>query len=67
MALVTAVNGPRAMGKVKADTTITFARCYSNQWQGGGRVDFAQGGGEDGPSLRSALDGVATWVKQHLD
>ncbi|AIC13285.1 alanine--tRNA ligase [Xylella fastidiosa subsp. morus] len=64
--LVTAVNGPRAMGKVKADTLLSHVATQING-RGGGRVDFAQGGGEDGPSLRSALDGVATWVKQHLD
>lgn len=64
VALVTAVNGRRAMGKVKADTLLSHV---ATQINGRGRVDFAQGGGEDGPSLRSALDGVATWVKQHLN
>ncbi len=32
--------------------------------KGGGRADLAQGGGEDVDKLQSALDSVATWIKE---
>ncbi|HHW4680392.1 MAG TPA: alanine--tRNA ligase-related protein, partial [Xylella taiwanensis] len=65
VALVAAVNG-NAMGKVKAEKLLSHVASQING-RGGGRSDFAQGGGDDGPSLSSALDGVPTWVKQHLN
>jgi alanyl-tRNA synthetase len=34
--------------------------------KGGGRPDMAQGGGQDGPALATALAGVRDWVAQRL-
>ncbi|HHW4682935.1 MAG TPA: DHHA1 domain-containing protein, partial [Xylella sp.] len=64
-ALVTAVNGS-AKGKINAEQLLLHVVSRVNG-RGGGRSDYAQGGGEDGPSLSSALEGVATWVKQHMN
>jgi len=59
-ALVAGVSGA-ALGKVKAgDVLADVARQAGGK--GGGRPDMAQGGGEDGPALRAALDGVSQWV-----
>ncbi|MEE7546062.1 alanine--tRNA ligase [Xanthomonas sp. Kuri4-1] len=64
VALVAGVNGA-PMGKVKAGELLGHVASQIGG-KGGGRPDLAQGGGEDGPALAPALDGVAAWVKQHL-
>ncbi len=63
-ALVAGVNG-KAMGKVKAGELLSHIAGQIGG-KGGGRPDMAQGGGEDGPKLVSALDGVLAWIKPHL-
>ncbi len=63
-ALVAGVNGS-ATGRVKAGELLSHVAGQIGG-KGGGRPDLAQGGGEDGPALASALDGVLEWVKPHL-
>ena len=64
VALVAGVAGA-ALGKVKAgDVLSEVARKINGK--GGGRPDMAQGGGEDGPELRPALDGVTASVTRIL-
>ena len=63
-ALVAGVSGA-ALGKVKAgDVLGEVARRINGK--GGGRPDMAQGGGEDGPALVAALEGVPTRVRETL-
>lgn len=64
VALVAGVNGS-ATGKVKAGELLAHVAGQING-KGGGRPDLAQGGGEDGPALASALQGVSGWVRQRL-
>ncbi len=64
VALVSGVNGSPT-GKVKAGELLSNIASQIGG-KGGGRPDLAQGGGEDGPALATALDGVPLWVKQHL-
>ncbi len=63
-ALVAGVNGAAA-GKVKAGELLSHVASQIGG-KGGGRPDLAQGGGEDGPALVSALKGVNDWVAQRL-
>lgn len=63
-ALVAGVNG-NAAGKVKAGELLSHIASQIGG-KGGGRPDLAQGGGEDGPALVSALKGVHDWVSQRL-
>ncbi len=63
-ALVAGVNGT-AMGRVKAGELLAHVASRTGG-KGGGRPDLAQGGGEDGPALVAALEGVLEWVKPHL-
>ncbi|WP_440975865.1 alanine--tRNA ligase [Pseudoxanthomonas winnipegensis] len=63
-ALVAGVNGA-AMGRVKAGELLGHVAGLIGG-KGGGRPDLAQGGGEDGPALASALAGVTSWVAQRL-
>jgi len=63
-ALVAGVNG-NAAGKVKAGELLSHIASQIGG-KGGGRPDLAQGGGEDGPALVSALKGVPDWVSQRL-
>ena len=63
-ALVAGVNGS-AMGKVKAGELLSHVASQIGG-KGGGRPDLAQGGGEDGPALASALQGVVAWVTPQL-
>jgi alanyl-tRNA synthetase len=63
-ALVAGVNGS-AMGRVKAGELVSYVAGQIGG-KGGGRPDMAQGGGEDGPQLVAALDGVLAWAKPHL-
>ncbi|NJB91893.1 alanine--tRNA ligase [Xanthomonas arboricola] len=64
VALVAGVNGSPT-GKVKAGELLGHIASQIGG-KGGGRPDLAQGGGEDGPALATALEGVPSWVKQHL-
>ncbi|MET1024093.1 MAG: alanine--tRNA ligase [Pseudoxanthomonas sp.] len=63
-ALVSGVNGS-AMGRVKAGELLSHVASQIGG-KGGGRPDLAQGGGEDGPALASALAGIGAWVAQRL-
>jgi len=63
-ALVAGVNGS-AMGKVKAGELLAHIASQIGG-KGGGRPDLAQGGGEDGPALASALAAVADWVTPRI-
>ena len=61
-ALVAGVSGA-ALGRMKAgDLLADVARQAGGK--GGGRPDMAQGGGEDGPTLRAALAGIVGWVTE---
>jgi alanyl-tRNA synthetase len=63
-ALVAGVSGAAA-GKVKAGELLAHVAGQIGG-KGGGRPDLAQGGGEDGPALASALRGVHSWVQERL-
>jgi alanyl-tRNA synthetase len=63
-ALVAGVNGS-AMGKVKAGELLSHIASQIGG-KGGGRPDLAQGGGEDGPALASALAAVVGWVTPRI-
>ena len=63
-ALVAGVNGS-AMGKVKAGELLAHIAGQIGG-KGGGRPDLAQGGGEDGPALASALAAVVDWVTPRI-
>ncbi|WP_329846099.1 alanine--tRNA ligase [Stenotrophomonas sepilia] len=63
-ALVAGVNGS-AMGKVKAGELLSHIAGQIGG-KGGGRPDLAQGGGEDGPALATALAAVVEWVCPRL-
>ncbi|HHA2421223.1 TPA: alanine--tRNA ligase [Stenotrophomonas maltophilia] len=63
-ALVAGVNGS-AMGKVKAWELLSHIASQIGG-KGGGRPDLAQGGGEDGPALATALAAVVEWVSPRL-
>ncbi|GAB2506663.1 alanine--tRNA ligase [Pseudoxanthomonas sangjuensis] len=63
-ALVAGVNGT-ATGKVKAGELLSHIAGQIGG-KGGGRPDLAQGGGEDGPALATALKGVQGWVSERL-
>ena len=63
-ALVAGVNGS-AMGKVKAGELLGHVASQIGG-KGGGRPDLAQGGGEDGPALATALAQVVEWVAARL-
>ena len=64
VALVAGVNGS-ATGKVKAGELLSHIAGQIGG-KGGGRPDLAQGGGEDGPALASALAGVVDWVTPRI-
>jgi alanyl-tRNA synthetase len=59
-ALVAGVGGG-ALKRVKAGELLAHIAGQIGG-KGGGRPDLAQGGGEDGPALVAALQGVADWV-----
>jgi alanyl-tRNA synthetase len=63
-ALVAGVSGTAA-GRVKAGELLAHIAGLTGG-KGGGRADLAQGGGNDGPALVSALDGVGEWVAERL-
>ena len=63
-ALVAGVSGA-ALGRIRAgDVLGEVARQINGK--GGGRPDMAQGGGEDGPALVAALEGVPVRVRETL-
>jgi len=62
--LVAGVQGT-ALGKVKAGELLAHVAAQIGG-KGGGRPDMAQGGGQDGPALVSALAGVQAWVAERL-
>ncbi|HEY0335536.1 MAG TPA: alanine--tRNA ligase [Stenotrophomonas sp.] len=64
VALVAGVNGI-AMGRVKAGELLAHVAGQIGG-KGGGRPDLAQGGGDDGPALVPALQGIPAWVNPHL-
>ncbi len=64
VALVAGVSGA-ASGKVKAGELLSHVASQVGG-KGGGRPDLAQGGGEDGPALAPALQGVPDWVASRL-
>ena len=63
-ALVAGVSGSAA-GRVKAGELLAHIAGLTGG-KGGGRPDMAQGGGNDGPALISALQGVDAWVAERL-
>ena len=63
-ALVAGVSGSAA-GRVKAGELLAHIAALTGG-KGGGRPDMAQGGGNDGPALITALKGVDAWVAQRL-
>ena len=63
-ALVAGVSGA-ASGRVKAGELLASVAARING-KGGGRPDLAQGGGDDGPALASALADVEAWVGERL-
>jgi alanyl-tRNA synthetase len=64
VALIAGVSGA-ALGPIKAGELMAHVSGQIGG-KGGGRTDMAQGGGEDGPRLRSALDGIQEWVKDRM-
>lgn len=63
-ALVAGVNGA-ATGRVKSGELLSHVAGQIGG-KGGGRPDLAQGGGEDGPALATALQGVPEWVRERI-
>ena len=64
VALIAGVSGA-ALGSIKAGELLAHVAGQIGG-KGGGRPDMAQGGGEDGPNLRIALDGIHEWVSGQL-
>ncbi|MEQ1513009.1 MAG: alanine--tRNA ligase [Lysobacteraceae bacterium] len=64
VALIAGVSGA-ALGSVKAGELLAHVAGQIGG-KGGGRPDMAQGGGEDGPNLRIALEGIQEWVSGRL-
>jgi len=62
--LVAGVQGS-AMGRIKAGELLGHVAGQIGG-KGGGRPDLAQGGGQDGPALLAALEGVRDWVVERL-
>jgi len=64
VSLIAGVSGT-ALGSIKAGDLMAHVAGQIGG-KGGGRTDMAQGGGEDGPQLRIALDGIQGWVEERL-
>jgi alanyl-tRNA synthetase len=64
VALIAGVSGA-ALGPIKAGELLAHVASQIGG-KGGGRPDMAQGGGEDGPRLHAALDGIHGWVVERL-
>ena len=63
-ALVAGVHGV-ALERIKAGELLGHIAAQIGG-KGGGRADMAQGGGEDGPALRKALDAIPAWLAERL-
>jgi alanyl-tRNA synthetase len=63
-ALVAGVSGA-AQGKVKAGELVAHVAAQIGG-KGGGRPDMAQGGGEDGAALLTALSRLPDWVRERV-
>ncbi|MDZ4814336.1 MAG: alanine--tRNA ligase [Pseudomonadota bacterium] len=64
VSLIAGVHG-NALGKIKAGELIAHVAVQIGG-KGGGRPDMAQGGGEEGPKVDDAIDGVKDWVAARL-
>jgi alanyl-tRNA synthetase len=64
VSLVAAVQGA-AQAKVKASDVLSHIASQTGG-KGGGRADFAQGGGDDGPALSKALAELNAWLAGKL-
>jgi alanyl-tRNA synthetase len=64
VALIAGVSGA-ALGPIKAGDLMAHVAGQIGG-KGGGRTDMAQGGGEDGPRLRNALEGIQGWVEERM-
>ena len=64
VALIAGVSGA-ALGRIKAGELLGHVAGQIGG-KGGGRPDMAQGGGDNGPQLGKALDGVRDWVEERL-
>ena len=64
VALVAGVGGS-AQSKIKAGELVAHVAAKIGG-KGGGRADMAQGGGDDSPALKPALEDVPAWVAQRL-
>jgi alanyl-tRNA synthetase len=62
--LIAGVQGA-ALGKIKAGDLVGHVAAQIGG-KGGGRPDMAQGGGEDGPALLTALKSVGEFVQQKV-
>ncbi len=62
--LVAGVHGV-ALERIKAGELLAHIAAQIGG-KGGGRADMAQGGGEDGPALREALDAIPVWLAERL-
>ena len=62
--LIAGVHGS-ALEHVKAGELLAYIAAQIGG-KGGGRADLAQGGGEDGPALLSAIQGVRDWVAERV-
>jgi alanyl-tRNA synthetase len=62
--LIAGVHGS-ALERIKAGELLGHIAAQIGG-KGGGRADLAQGGGEDGPALHAALDGVRGWVAERI-
>jgi alanyl-tRNA synthetase len=64
VSLVAGVQGA-AQAKLKAGDVLSHIAAQIGG-KGGGRADFAQGGGDDGPALTKALAGLNDWLAARL-
>jgi alanyl-tRNA synthetase len=64
VSLIAGVSGA-ALGPIKAGDLMAHVAGQIGG-KGGGRTDMAQGGGEDGPRLRNALEGIQGWVEERM-
>ncbi len=64
VSLIAGVHGT-ALGRIKAGELIAHVAAQIGG-KGGGRPDMAQGGGDEGPKVDDAIDGVKDWVAARL-
>ena len=63
--LIAGVHG-KALERIKAGELLAHIAAQIGG-KGGGRADLAQGGGEDGPALHAALEGVRGWITERME